>query len=77
MKLTPWGRILWMIQIVYASFAELEQHERQLARDIAQRIYRERRLDPSDRDHLFLLARKASRGAARGARRGLPKRGKH
>ena len=47
MKLTPWGRILWMLQIVYASFAELEQHERLLARDIAQRVYRDRRLDPT------------------------------
>jgi hypothetical protein len=74
MKLTPWGRILWMLQIVYASFSELEQHERRLARDIAQRVYRERRLDPGDRKHLFQLARKASRGAARGARGGLPKK---
>ena len=76
MKLTPWGRILWMIQIVYASFAELEAHERRLARDIAQRVYRERRLDPKDRQHLYRLFRKAGTGAARGARGGLPKRRK-
>jgi hypothetical protein len=77
MKLTPWGRVLWMLQIIYASFSELEAHERKLARDIAQRIYRDRRLDPKDRKHLTQLAKKASKGAARGARGGLPKRGKH
>jgi hypothetical protein len=76
MKLTPWGRILWLLQIIYASFSELEAHERKLARDIAQRVYRDRRIDPKDRKHLAHLAKKASRGAARGARGGLPKRGK-
>ena len=65
-----------MLQIVYASFAELEAHERQLARDIAQRVYRDRRIDGKDRKQLVNLAKKASRGAARGARGGLPKRGK-
>ena len=76
-KLTPWGRILWMLQIVFASFQELEQHERKQAREIAQRIYREHRITPKDRQHLVKLARKASRGAARGARgSGIPRFGR-
>jgi hypothetical protein len=74
MKLTPWGRILWMLQIVYASFSELEAHERKAARDIARRVYNERRLDPKDRQRLAQLVKKAGRGAARGARGGLAKR---
>ena len=76
-KLTPWGRIFWMLQIVYASFAELEAHERQAARDIARRVYNERRLDPKDRKRLAQLVKKAGRGAARGARGGLLKQRKH
>lgn len=70
MKLTPWGRILWMLQIVFAGFQELEEHERRQARQIAGRIYRDRRVTPKDRQHLLTLAKKAGRGAARGARRG-------
>jgi hypothetical protein len=66
-KLTPWGRILWMLQIVFASFQELEAHERRLAADIAQRVYRDRRLSPKDRQHLVKIAKKASRGARGGA----------
>ena len=66
-KLTPWGRVLWTLQIVFASFQELEAHERRQAREIAQRIYRDHRLHPKDRDQLWSLAKKASRGAARGA----------
>jgi hypothetical protein len=69
-KLTPWGRAIWMLQIVFASFQELERHERQQAREIAQRIYREHRVSPTDRRHLLNLAKKAGRGAARGARGG-------
>jgi hypothetical protein len=69
-KLTPWGRILWMLQIVFASFQELERHERQQAREIAQRIYRDRRVSPNDRQHLVKLAKKAGRGGLRGARGG-------
>lgn len=76
-KLTPWGRILWMLQIVFASFQELEQHERRQAREIARRVYRDRRISPADRKHLVNLAKKAGRGAARGARgRGLPRFGR-
>ena len=70
MRNTPWGRILWAIQIVFASFQELETHERQQAREIAQRAFRDRRLDPKDRQRLMALARKAGKGAARGARGG-------
>ena len=76
-KVTPWGRILWMLQIVFAGFQELEQHERKQAREIAQRIYREHRLHPKDRQNLVKLAQKAGRGAARGARGGgLPRFGR-
>jgi hypothetical protein len=69
-KAMPWGRILWMLQIVFAGFQELEAHERRQAREIARRIYREHRLSSKDREKLFQLAKKASRGAARGARGG-------
>ena len=70
MRATPWGRILWMLQIVFAGFQELETHERRQAREIAKRVYRDRRLSPKDRQHLAQLARKAGRGAVRGARGG-------
>ena len=69
-KLTPWGRILWMLQIVVASIQELDAHERRHFREIAARAYRDRRLDPKDRKRLYELGRKVSRGAARGARGG-------
>ena len=66
-----------MLQIVFASFQELEAHERKQAREIAQRIYRDRRLSPRDRQHLVTLAKKAGRGAARGARGGaIPRMGR-
>lgn len=70
MRNTPWGRVLWALQIVFAGFQELEANERRQAREIAQRVYRDRRLDPKDRQRLLTLARKAGRGAARGARGG-------
>lgn len=76
-KLTPWGRIFWMLQIIVAGIQELEAHERRQFSEIAQRIYRERRVTPKDRQRLIGLARKAGRGAARGARGGaLPGFGK-
>jgi hypothetical protein len=76
-KLTPWGRALWMLQIVFASFQELEKHERKQAREIAQRIYRDHRVSPSDRKHLMNLAKKAGRGGLRGARGGgIPRAGR-
>ena len=66
-----------MLQIVSAGFRELEIHERRQAREIAKRVYRDRRLSPKDRQHLVRLARKAGRGAARGARgAGIPRRGR-
>ena len=67
---TPWGRILWALQIVSSGFRELEPHERRQASDIAKRAYRDRRLDAKDRKKLMALARKAGRGAARGVRGG-------
>jgi hypothetical protein len=69
-KLTPWGRIFWMLQIIFAGIQELEAHERKQFREIAQRIYRDRRVTQKDRKHLANLAKKAGRGAARGARGG-------
>jgi hypothetical protein len=66
-----------MLQIVFAGFQELEAHERRQAREIARRVYRDRRVTPKDRQHLVQLAKKASRGAARGARGGgLPRFGR-
>jgi hypothetical protein len=59
-----------MLQIVFSSFQELEANERKQAREIAQRAYRNRRLDPKDREKLMALAKKAGRGAARGVRGG-------
>lgn len=70
MRATPWGRILWMLQIVFAGFQALEANERRQAREIAQRVYRDRRLSPNDRRKLVQLAKKAGGGAARGARGG-------
>lgn len=61
-------RVVWLVQIVMGGIQELESHERRQARDIAQRVYRDRRLDPKDRQKLLALARKVTRGAARGAR---------
>ena len=75
-KALPWVRVIWLIQIVAAGIQELEGHERRLAADIAQRFYHEHTLTPKDRQHLLRLARKAGKGAARGARRrGVPRRG--
>jgi hypothetical protein len=72
MKALPWMRVVWLLQIVIGGFQELEAHERKQARDIAERFYRERHLNPGDRQRLVALARKAGRGAIRGARgRGL------
>jgi hypothetical protein len=69
-KLSPWGRIFWMLQIIFGGIQELEAHERKQVGEIAQRIYRERRVSQKDRKHLVNLARKAGKGAARGARGG-------
>jgi hypothetical protein len=69
-KVAPWGRIFWMLQIVFAGFNELEAHERRQAREIAKRVYHDHRLSANDRRRLVALAKKAGRGAARGARGG-------
>ena len=75
MKAMPFMRIVWLLQIVLAGFQELEKHERRQAGEIAKRAYRDRRLNAKDREHLVKLARKAGRGAFRGARgRKLPRR---
>jgi hypothetical protein len=68
MKALPWMRVVWATQIVLAAIRELEAHERKQAREIAGRVYHDHRLSPGDRQHLFRLARKASMGAAKGAR---------
>jgi hypothetical protein len=60
-------RVVWLLQIVIAGIQELESDERRLARDIAQRVYRDRHLSPRDRQHLLKLAQKAGRGARRRA----------
>jgi hypothetical protein len=70
LRATPWGRVLWMLQMVFSGFKELEAHERKQAREIAQRVYRDRRISAKDRQHLVALAKKAGRGAARGVRGG-------
>jgi hypothetical protein len=68
LKALPWTRVLFALQIVVSGFQELEAHERKLAREIAGRAYRNRRLSERDRQHLMKLARKAGKGAAKGAR---------
>jgi hypothetical protein len=62
-------RVVWAFQMIVAGIQELEAHERRQAREIAQRVYRERRITARDRERLFALAKKAGRGAAR---RGMP-----
>lgn len=49
---------------------ELEPNERRQARAIAQRVYRDRRISPKDRQVLGQLARKVGKGAVRGVRGG-------
>jgi hypothetical protein len=53
--------------MVIAGIRELEADERRHARDIVQKLARERRLSKKDRDQLLAFARKAGGGAARGA----------
>jgi hypothetical protein len=66
-------RVVWLLQIVIAGIQELESDERRLAREIAQRAYRDRQLSPRDRQHLLKLAQKAGRGARR---RAIPRGGR-
>lgn len=67
MKATPWGRLVWISQLVIAGIRELEPRERQHARELVAKLYRERRLSPKDRQHLVQMARKVGRGASRNA----------
>ena len=67
MKATPWGRLVWISQIVVAGIRELEPRERQHARELVRKLYRERRLSPKDRESLVRMARKVGRGASRNA----------
>ena len=67
MKATPWGRLVWISQIVIAGIRELEPRERQHARELVRKLYRERRLSAKDREHLVKMARKVGRGASRNA----------
>jgi hypothetical protein len=64
----PWMRVGLLVQIVMGGLQELTAHERREARAIAQRVYRERQLSANDRQKLMQLARKAGKGAVRGAR---------
>jgi hypothetical protein len=66
LKATPWGRVLWLAQIVASGIRELEPAERKRARSLLQKLARDRRLSPKDREHLSELARKVGKGAARG-----------
>ena len=67
MKATPWGRLVWISQIVVAGIRELEPRERQHARELVRKLYRDRRLSPKDRESLVKMARKVGRGASRNA----------
>ncbi|MFL5895468.1 MAG: hypothetical protein ACJ76Z_10180 [Thermoleophilaceae bacterium] len=68
LRATPWGRIIWLAQIVVSGIRELEASERRQARELIAKLARERRLSPKERLQLRQLARKVSKGAARGAR---------
>ena len=70
LRATPWGRLVWLAQIVVSGIRELEPHERAHARTLIQKLARERRLSPSDRQRLTQLARKVGRGSVRGVRGG-------
>jgi hypothetical protein len=73
-RATPWGRVLWMAQILATGVRELEPGERRHARELLSKLARERRLSEKDRRHLTQLAKKAGRGGVRGARGGMPRR---
>jgi hypothetical protein len=67
LKATPLGRLFWIGQMVLAGIRELEPRERTHARELVQKLFRERRLSKKDRDQLLKFARKVGGGAARGA----------
>ena len=70
LRATPWGRVVWLAQIVVSGIRELDAHERRHARDLIAKLARERRLSPKDKLHLRQYARKVSKGGMRGARGG-------
>jgi hypothetical protein len=70
LKATPWGRILWLAQIVGSGIRELEASERTQARKLLSKLARERHLSPKERQQLTKFARQIGKGAARGARGG-------
>ena len=74
LKATPWGRILWLAQIVASGIRELEASERAQARKLLSKLARERRLSAKDREQLTKFARKIGKGAARGAAPGRKRR---
>ena len=69
-RATPWGRVVWLAQIVVAGIRELEPNERRHARELFRKLARDRRLSPKDREHLTRMARKVGRGSVRGVRGG-------
>lgn len=74
LRATPWGRVVWLAQIVVAGIRELEPQERRRARELIAKLARERRLSPKDKLQLRHYARKVSKGGIRGARGGGFKR---
>ena len=70
LRATPWGRVVWLAQIVVAGIRELEPHERRNARELISKLARERRLSPKDKLQLRSYAKKVSRGGIRGVRGG-------
>jgi hypothetical protein len=74
LKAAPWGRILWIAQIVAAGIRELEASERAQARKLLSKLARERRLSAKEREQLTKFAKKIGKGATRGARGGRKRR---
>jgi hypothetical protein len=74
LKATPWGRILWIAQIVASGIRELEASERTQARKLLAKLARERRLSSKEREQLTKFAKKIGKGATRGARGGRKRR---
>jgi hypothetical protein len=70
LKATPWGRILWLAQIVASGIRELEEGERKQARKLLSQLARERTLSQKERAQLQRFAKKIGGGALRGARGG-------
>src|SRR4051794_41964654 len=67
MKALPWMRVVWLFQIIFGAFQELEAHERKQAREIAARLRRDRRISEKDRQAPVRLGPKAGKRGAPGA----------